>query len=107
MVARVPHKHQVVGSIPTPATNGYDPRMGIVKIESRGSYWWINEDERVHMRLPKTEAPREREEWGNALAGKLQDAVWHEYESWELVDRSLRIHYLDHMGNELVVFAPL
>lgn len=55
---------------------------GAIKVESKGSYWWFDELNHKYMRLPKQEAPREKKEWGNEKAGVLQDAIWHDYESW-------------------------
>ncbi len=60
-------------------------RPGCVKVESKGSFWWFDERAREYLRLPKQEGPREKAEWSDQRAGALQDAVWHPYESWELL----------------------
>lgn len=54
------------------------------RIETLGSIWVIDEGCNRYCRFPKTEAGRERPEWGNAEAGLLQDAVWHDYDHWEI-----------------------
>ncbi len=69
-------------------------RLGCVKIESEGSYWWIDERSKEYMRLPKEEKPRERPEWGDERAGALQDAIWHPYEEWKLDPRPSVRDYL-------------
>ena len=70
-------------------------RPGCVKVESRGSFWWIDENLNQYLRLPKTEAGRERPEWGNTEAGLLRDAHWHDFTGeWEIsADGRLRIYW--------------
>jgi hypothetical protein len=76
----------------------------VIKIESKGSIWTIDEDLKKYMRMPKHEQPREKPQWGDHRAGALQDFVWHEYEKWEIVqDKWLLIHH----ANGKVVTAPL
>lgn len=58
-------------------------RHGAIRIETEGSYWFLDEITQEYMRTPKFEAPRENPEWGNADAGVLEDAVWHPYVRWE------------------------
>lgn len=56
--------------------------MDIIRIESEGSFWFIDEVLMRYQRMPKYEAPRENPEWGGPEAGVLQDAVWLPYHSW-------------------------
>lgn len=56
----------------------------MVRIETMGSYWDIDEDLKKYRRWPKHEGPREIPEWGNAQAGPLQDFVWHHYDSYQV-----------------------
>ncbi len=55
-----------------------------MKVETKGSFFWIDEHAGEYMRLPKHEAPRERPEWGSVDAGVLQDAVWHPMNAWRI-----------------------
>lgn len=54
------------------------------RVESMGSIWLFDEDRMVYFRFPKTEAPRDRPEWGDVDAGVLQDAVPHPYVAWRI-----------------------
>lgn len=56
-------------------------------IESLGSVWLIDENEKHYCRLPRTEGPRQSppgEDWGGPDAGDLQDLVWHPYLEWSI-----------------------
>jgi hypothetical protein len=55
--------------------------MTTQRIESRGSYWEIDEEDLRYRRWPKYEGPRENPEWGKN--GVLQDAIWHPFVRWE------------------------
>lgn len=55
-----------------------------MRVETKGSFWWLDESAHEYMRLPKHEAPRERPEWSDERAGVLQDAVWHPFERWAI-----------------------
>jgi hypothetical protein len=59
-------------------------RPGAIKIRTRGSNWWIDENANEYMRLPLEETTRENPEWGGPEAGPLQDGVWHPYFDWTL-----------------------
>lgn len=54
----------------------------MLRIESLGSIWEIDEEMLRYRRWPKQEAPREKPEWSDDRAGKLQDFVWHSYVSY-------------------------
>lgn len=56
----------------------------LVRVESDGSFWEIDEDLMRYRRWPKAEKPREDPDWGNENAGALQDLVWHDYVSWRI-----------------------
>lgn len=49
----------------------------IVRVESVGSIWEIDEDDLRYRRWPKEESPREDPTWGDETQGALQDFVWH------------------------------
>ena len=53
--------------------------MGVVRVETLGSIFVIDEDLERYCRFPLQEGPRERPEWGGPDAGDLQDLVWHDY----------------------------
>lgn len=59
-------------------------RPGAVKVETLGSFFWLDESAMAYARLPKHEAPRERPEWSDERAGVLQDAVWHPMVAWRI-----------------------
>lgn len=52
----------------------------MIKIETSGSYWFIDEDTKRYMRTPKEEKPRQWASEGTVL----QDLVWHDFDSWEI-----------------------
>lgn len=63
-------------------------RPGAKRIETKGSFVFLDEDAMEYMRLPKSEGPRQSppgEDWGgpNADPG-LQDMVWHSFTKWEI-----------------------
>lgn len=85
----------------------------MVRIESVGSVWEIDEDDLRYRRWPKTEGPRENPEWGGPDAGALQDFVWHPFLSWRVATnrfsetRLVIVTEVDHNGEETAVTAPL
>lgn len=78
-------------------------KPGALKIETNGSFWFFDEVNRKYLRMPKQEGPRERPEWGDERAGRLQDLYWHDYDRWEVINGKLIIHFED---DDRVVFAP-
>lgn len=72
------------------------------RIESRGSFWEIDEDLLQYRRWPKQEAPREQPGWST---GVLQDFVWLPYVSYEICNEVLLIHLPDRPGHRIT--APL
>lgn len=83
-------------------------RLGAVKVESMGSFWWFDEQALEYLRLPNKEQPREHPEWGNADADPgLQDAVWHPYKKWEITTvRGQESVLVIHLDGEYVTVAP-
>lgn len=71
----------------------------MIKVESRGSYWFIDQDLRRYLRMPKHEVPRDPE-WS---LGKLEDLVWHDYEDWWIAAESFGA--LDEQGT-LFLYGP-
>ena len=79
----------------------------MIKIESLGSFWWIDERNKLYCRTPKIERPRE--DPINGRGTPLEDLKWQSFTRLELmsIDRSnfwarkyrksivgvLRIHY--------------
>lgn len=59
-------------------------RPNAVKVETRGSLFWLDDEAGEYLRLPKHEKPRERPEWSDERAGPLQDAVWHPMNAWRI-----------------------
>lgn len=59
-------------------------RPGAIKVETKGSFFWLDEAAGEYLRLPKEERPRERPEWSDERAGALQDAVWHPMVGWRI-----------------------
>lgn len=59
-------------------------RPGAIKVETKGSFFWIDEAACEYLRLPKEERPRERAEWSDERAGALQDGVWHPMAGWRI-----------------------
>lgn len=57
---------------------------GAVKVETLGSFVWLDEAAGQYLRTPKEEAPREKAEWSDERAGRLQDGVWHEMITWSI-----------------------
>lgn len=59
--------------------------LAISRVETQGSYWFLDEVRRVYMRVPKREGPRERGPWREPVPGdSLHDLEWHEFISWEV-----------------------
>jgi hypothetical protein len=56
----------------------------MIRVESRGSIWLIDQDLGRYMRLPKHEIPRDPE-WS---LGWLSDLEWHPFESWWITTES-------------------
>lgn len=53
---------------------------GAIKVESTGSFWWIDEVGMRYLRTPKHEGPRT--DWPSD--GVLTDLMWLPMESWEI-----------------------
>lgn len=64
-------------------------RAGAVKVESNGSFWWIDEGAMEYLRLPKVEAPR-AEGWA-PVGTTLEDGRWISFTSWEVTADRLSI----------------
>jgi len=56
----------------------------VIRVESRGSYWFIDQGQHRYLRMPKEEAPRDPA-W---CLGRLEDLVWHDYEDWWIAEES-------------------
>lgn len=62
----------------------------MIRVETKGSYWDIDEDRRLYRRWNKVEDVRRddwgeaRPEWSDQRAGALEDGVWHPYARWEI-----------------------
>lgn len=56
----------------------------MIRIRTKGSMWVIDEGAKRYCRFPLDEGGREHPWWGNEEAGALQDAVWHDYETWQI-----------------------
>jgi hypothetical protein len=64
----------------------------MVRVETVGSVWLIDETEGRYCRFPLEEKPRERAEWGDERAGDLQDLVWHDFAGqWRIDDYTGRL----------------
>lgn len=59
--------------------------MAVIRIESSGSFWMIDEDRMVYMRMPKTEGPRDKMLFEGSPW--LDDLVWHPFTSWNFTPR--------------------
>lgn len=58
----------------------------MIKIESKGSFWLIDEEAKKFVRMPKTEQQREPGWWREPEPGDLlYDLEWHDYHRWEMV----------------------
>lgn len=60
-----------------------------LQVETYGSHLFIDEFDKVYLRVPKTEGPRapgpHGEDWGGPGADPgLQDLTWHPYTMWRL-----------------------
>lgn len=81
----------------------------MIRVETLGSMWLIDDVERRYCRFPKHEGPRDRPEWGGPDAGALQDIVWHDFAGdWTIFpDGRLGIQ-VEKRGGDLwwCVFAP-
>jgi hypothetical protein len=82
---------------------------GIIRVETLGSWWLIDEVNLRYCRFPKTEGGRERPEWGDERAGMLQDAIWHEFTGrWHhsaATGLQLETH-TDDNGTPIGIYAP-
>jgi len=79
------------------------------RVETKGSWWLIDDAGCRYCRFPKTEAGRERPEWGDETAGALRDAVWHSFTGrWcYSVPEGLRLVLAEHPdGKADLVTAP-
>lgn len=87
----------------------------MTRIETLGSIFEIDELDRRYRRFPKHEAPRERPEWSDERAGRLQDGIWHPYLSWEIRvvpslgewERLLIMTHVNEDGKGAYVVAPM
>lgn len=88
-------------------------RPGATKVESFGSFWFLDDDAGECLRMPKQEGPRERgpngEDWGGPEAGELEDLKWHPMYGWEkrTVGVFERLVVFTDPEREHVVTAPL
>lgn len=53
----------------------------MIRVETKGSMWIIDDDLGRYMRMPKEEQPRP-DHWSQ---GALEDLTWHDMKSWRLV----------------------
>jgi hypothetical protein len=58
----------------------------MIRVETDGSYWEIDEALSRYRRWPKHEGPRPND-WGKH--GKLQDLVWHDCDEWYTIEGHL------------------
>lgn len=73
----------------------------MIRKETVGSYWIIDEDLKRYARFPKTEGPRENPEWGTT-EGPLKDAEWHDYIEWWETDMRLCIRYSEERKTQYI-----
>lgn len=68
----------------------------MIRIETEGSFWFINERESYYVRAPKGEGPREPGDWDDPEPGNpLRDLEHHHCEGWHVIPTR------DHLkGNE-------
>lgn len=59
---------------------------GFVIVVTEGSRWVFWETEHRYSRSPRTETSRENPAWGGPEAGPLQDHVWHDFDTWSVID---------------------
>lgn len=74
-------------------------RPGATKVESVGSYWFLDNDTQEYMRMPKVEAPRTEDR------EPLVDLVWHPMIGWSTITYPGRLTILLPDGN--LIYAPL
>jgi hypothetical protein len=80
-------------------------RPGCLKVESSGSFWWIDEEAGEYMRMPKVEHPREYKHYSDGRAGLLQDGVWHRMTRW-WIDEGLGALRIEVPTTTQKIFAP-
>jgi hypothetical protein len=56
----------------------------VIRVETRGSFWLIDQDLHRYLRMPKHEVPRDPE-WS---LGWLKDLKWHDFENWWITTES-------------------
>lgn len=58
----------------------------MIRIESEGSFWFINERESYYIRVPKREGPRKPGTWEEPEPGNpLRDLEQHYMEDWRII----------------------
>lgn len=62
----------------------------MTRVETRGSFWLLDDDNGRYCRMPKREQPREHG-WGGPEAGPLEDLKWHPMTGWEILEASGRL----------------
>lgn len=84
LLERAPHPGAVdpAGDMSRRLGNPMSPPW--VTVDTEGSVVWLDDANARYHRMPNTEGPRERPEWGGQDAGPLQDAVWHPMDGWEI-----------------------
>ena len=61
------------------------------RVVGPGSVWVFDDALGRYLRTPRSEAPRERAEWGDHRAGPCQDFVWHDVSEWWITDDGQRL----------------
>lgn len=56
----------------------------LVRIESEGSIWYLDEEHHTYRRTPRREGPREEPYLSTSQGTPLEDLTEHPYRSWEL-----------------------
>lgn len=81
----------------------------MIRVETEGSFWTIDEERMVYMRMPKEEAPRDN----SGRAEQLEDLRWHPFTSWRIrTERDLDCPLLSEDQRrlrfpELVILTPV
>ena len=84
----------------------------VIQIETLGSMWFIDEDQKRYLRMPKTEGPRAPGWWELPEPGDpLNDLEWHSMVDWQIAPSDLGqmilyIEYESKDGNPKVLIAP-
>lgn len=71
----------------------------MIKVETRGSLWLIDQDLGRYLRTPKQEVPRDPE-WS---LGWLKDLEWHDFETWYISSESFGA---EDVHGTLYLYAP-